>query len=225
MFVLILLSAITSIIYPPLRTVKDYGPVVTDIESHLPARHPYREKDKIGWVHEGTHGINSQLRNTYHRPGFYVLKNRAVLLTEPNITLRDVARAVPKSLRGRCYNTYFVQARRSWNQQPTYVFDEWVAYINGSEARHQLGISKQRATVSYMMELCVYSLCVAKASNDQRLKPFIKQQMKRTLDIYAKSGVPSRLLATLRRASDAKSLRDFCRRYFGKQWTRTTLGF
>lgn len=47
---------------PNSCVTENYGPVVTDIEQHLYFGHPYRDNDKITWVHEGTHGINSLLR-------------------------------------------------------------------------------------------------------------------------------------------------------------------
>jgi len=205
--------------YPPLRNVGNLGPVVTDIESHLPAGHPYRDNDRITWTHEGSHGIAGQLRNKCRQSGFYLLGNRAVLMHEPATTLSAVAAAVPLSLRGQVYRLYLVEGQRYWQNQPTYVFDEWVAYANGSEARQQLGIRDRAETVEYTLEFIPYSLCVAKASRSQdpQMKAFIRWHIERCLTF----GNVNRL----RTASDAEALRQFTRTYLGAEWTKKTLGF
>ena len=207
---------------PPMRTPDSVGPVVTDIESHLLRGHPYRDTDRITWVHEGTHGIASRLRQQYHRPGFYVLENRAVLVTEPPTTLAAVARIVPPSLRGEVYDLYLVNAQASWNQQPTYIFDEWVAYTNGSEARRCLGIRERTETEKYMLEMSIYALCVPMAadSSDAQLRAFVAWHLKR---VVALSG-QSQALARLQSAPDAEMLRQFIRVYFGPAWARQVLG-
>ena len=66
----------------PGRSEKSVGfpEILADVESHLPAGHPYDDPDQITTVHECTHGINSLLRNQYGCPAFYVLKDRAVLI-------------------------------------------------------------------------------------------------------------------------------------------------
>jgi hypothetical protein len=214
------LLAIIFIAVPPLRPV-DVGPVVSDIESHLPAGHPYYDSDRITWVHEGTHGINSRLRNLYGCPAFYVLKNRAVLLNEPDTTLAKVARRVPKSLRGSVYSLYLIQMQGYWNQQPSYVFDEWVAYTNGAEARRQLGITSRGETVDYALEFCIYAACVPWAANsdDPKLKAFYKWQVERVLRFNPHG------LDKLKTAQDAESLRQFLRSYCGSTWTKKNLGF
>jgi hypothetical protein len=45
-----------------------------------------------------------------------------------------VAPLIPQNLRSTRYRLYLISQARSWNNQPTYLFDEWVAYINGTEA-------------------------------------------------------------------------------------------
>jgi len=207
--------------YSPTWNPGNLGPVVTDIESHLWSGNPYREADKVGWVHEGTQGIAGLLRSKYHCPGFYVLQNRAVLMPEPPTTLSAVAAFVPRSLRGKIYHTYLVQARVSWNSQPTYVFGEWVAYTNGAEARQQLGIRRRHETVDYALEMSVYAICVpmVSGSNDAQMRAFIRWQLERVVSL---AGPDS--LRRLRDAPDAESLRTFARSYFGAEWTRRILG-
>jgi hypothetical protein len=140
---------------PPIRDVGNLGPIVTDVESHLYAGHPYRDADRITWVHEGSHGVSSLLRNKWGCPAFYVLQNRAVLMPEPRTTLSAVAGRVPQSLRGEVYNLYLIQMQQWWNNQPSFVFDEWVAYTNGAEARRRLGIPDREETLRYASEFIV----------------------------------------------------------------------
>lgn len=209
--------------WPPLRDAGNLGPVVTDIESHLPAGNPYRARDRVNWVHEGTQGIAGRLRDRFHRPGFYVLDNRAVLMHEAG-TLAAVAAAVPPSLRGPGYQLYLVSQQGYFGKQPTYVFDEWVAYTNGSAARLALKISDRTETVASMIEFVPYALCVpyATRSRDPQMQRFIAWQVERVLALHAESQIPCSTLDTLRTAADADRLRQFARRYFGPSWTRQT---
>jgi len=217
----------TMIDCPPIRAVGDLGPVVTDVENHLPAGHPYDDPDRITTIHEGSHGIHSLLRQKHGCPGFYVLENRGVLIQEPATTLAAVAQLVPPSLRGEVYDLYLVQMRGYWNEQPSYVFDEWTAYTNGADARQQLGIQDRRETVRYALEFCVYAVCVplAAESGDLQLRAFIRWQIERAVKLYKASGIRSDYLNGLQTEPDASELRSFMRDYFGAQWTQRVLEF
>ncbi|RDJ35436.1 MAG: hypothetical protein DWQ19_11510 [Crenarchaeota archaeon] len=180
--------------YPPLREVTNLGKVLSDIESHMPAGHIYRDSDKITWAHETTHGINSNLRQKYSRSyggrdvwgrsawkeidgkpvfhngrinGFYCLDNKAAIIEEPPTTMQAAAALVPQSLRGPVYNLYMVQQARSWGDTPLYIFDEWSAYQNGSACRADLEIQERSETVSQMLEFDVYALALAMAVKKQ----------------------------------------------------------
>jgi len=208
--------------------VNNFGPVVTDIESHLHAGHPYREADLIGWVHEGTHGINADLRSKFRCPCFYVLNNRVVRIQhEPATTITRVSRLVPISLRGAVYKSYLIDSRQYWEHQPSYLWDEWVAYTNGAEARRQLAIHERGETVEHMMEFCVYSACVAWSakSDDPQIRFFIMWQIERSLSICRASGIRNTYFVRLRASPDAEVLRVYMRNYFGVKWTLETLGF
>ncbi len=214
--------------YPSIRNVGNLNGIVADIESHLQAGHPYQDSDLITWVHEGTHGINADLRNKFRRPGFYVLNNRAILLKEePRTTLTRVSRLVPVSLRGGVYNLYLIESRQWWENEPSYVWDEFVAYTNGADARRQLHIRGRQETIRYMLEFIVYSSCVTKSakSSDKQIRSFLMWQVERSMKLYHASGVKSAYLDRLRKSADATELRVYMRDYFGLEFTRNVLGF
>jgi thiol-disulfide isomerase/thioredoxin len=194
------------------KSIRDSGRtpgVIADVENHLKAGHVYDDPDLITTVHECTHGINSVMRNQYGCPCFYVLDDGVALIKEPKTDLRTVAATIPISLRGDVYGLYLIQAQTDWNNQPSYVFDEWSAYTNGSDARNQLGIKTRSETVQYMIEFCIYSICVEMSANDtdSNTKEFVEWQLNRCLDIYQESGVTSEKLTSLRTSGDAEDLR------------------
>ena len=202
--------------YGPLKNSPEYGPVVTDVEQHLPARHVYRDDDKITWTHEGTHGIASQLRGKYQQPGFYLLNNNAYLLKEPKTTLAAVATKIPRSLRGAVYQLYCIDQQRYWNNEPSYLIDEWVAYLNGSLARRELGIEGRSETLRYLVEMAIYSTCVAQCvEDDGDLKAFLRHMWRQTL-LIVDSDVP--VLKRLRTDPDAAKLYAWMQTYFGADW-------
>ena len=223
---LILLSTVAQaewISFPETRKTRSYGPIITDIEQHLFAGHPYRSNDKVTWAHEGTHGANSVLRNKYGKPGFYVLKNAAYTLNEPRTTLSAVSPKIPRSLRGHIYSLYCVQSRRYWNNQPSYLFDEWIAYTNGTITRNKLQIKGRRETTAYMIEMAIYSTCVpyTTRSNDPEVKEFTRWMWERTMALVDNDSY----LTDLKTNNDAVNLRKFMQDYYGSDWTKTTLGF
>lgn len=243
--------------WPKVRAVdSSLGKVLGDIESHMPAGHIYKDSDKITWGHETTHGINSNIRNNnqkwevrYKKPkffffrekylvkaaervnGFYCLEDRAAVIVEPPTTIRAAAAKVPQSLRGGVYNLYMVQQAGSWNDTPLYIFDEWVAYTNGSEVRKDLGIQSRAETVTYMMEFNVYAMSLAMVVKDKggyddtQFKAFLMWNIERSVKIYNNEPEANAYLNKLRTNSDAENLRSFARSYFGAEWCKRYLGF
>lgn len=223
--------------WPKVRAVdSSLGKVLGDIESHMPAGHIYRDSDKITWGHETTHGINSNIRNKHFQSGrrvngFYCLEDRGAVIVEPPTTIRAVAAQVPQSLRGGVYQLYMVSQAGSWNDTPLYIFDEWVAYTNGSEVRKDLQIQTRAETVLYMMEFNVYAMTLAKVVkekggyDDTQFKAFMMWNIERSVRIYNNEADASAYLNKLRTNSDAEGLRSFAREYFGAEWCKQTLGF
>jgi hypothetical protein len=164
----------------------------------------------------------------YGKPAFYVLRDCAIILQkEPQTTLSEIARSIPQSLRGDVYRIYLIEQQRWWNNDPEYVWDEFVAYTNGSEARRQLCIVGRAESVKYMLEFVVYSTCVAKSanSNDKQTRLFLMWNIERAMKIYKQSGMSSSYLQKLRTMPDAKDLREYMRSYYEKGWCQEVLGF
>lgn len=235
----------------PLRKVSpQLGDVLGDIESRMPAGHQYRDNDQITWAHETTHGLNSRWRQHFpNKACLYVLQSRLCVLDHPRVKLSDVARAVPRSLRGDVYNLYLTQAQQWWNNEPLYVFDEWVAYCNGTAAIMDLdekgllrrGDRYYGADLEKVIQFVGYALVVAQVGheklsterpNKQRFKVFTQWHIERSMRLYL-SGRKSRVidpskadetLRSLRQSPDATDLREFSRSFFGEDWCKSILG-
>jgi len=118
-----------------------------------------RGGDLITDVHECTHGINSRLRQRYGAGGgsncFYVGSGRFVMFPEPRpLTIGAVASRV--KYRGTTFNTYLVQSRGDWDREPLYLFDEWVAYVNGTLIAWEKNFPGHDSTLWFAMEHAHY---------------------------------------------------------------------
>ena len=178
--------------WPKVRNVNNLGRVLNDIDSHMPAGHQYRDGNKITWAHETTHGINADVRNKHYQPNqrrvnaFYVLNDRAAVITEPPITIAQMADMVPQDLRGPSYQLYLVQQRRDWNNEPLYLMDEWTAYTNGTECGRELNAQGWDFELLQAHNFNVYCLYLAKAIqercpdyDDKQFKAYLMWNMAR----------------------------------------------
>lgn len=235
--------------YPPIRQVTHLGKILSDIESHMPENHIYRDSDKITWAHETSHGLCSNIRQKFSSGGyvalnderlpvfhsadgvngFYVLKDRAMVLKEPSSTLTAIARAVSQELRGDVYQLYLIKQAGQWNNEPLYVLDEWVAYSNGSATRADLKITNRAETVRYMMEFSCYAIYMLKVANpDQDVKTFVKWHLERCMGIMKENesvGDISAAKAYWEKVKANAELKQFCLDCFGQDWCQKTLGF
>ena len=165
----------------------------------------------------------SSFRNKHGCPAFYCLNNKAILIQEPTTTLSAVAEIVPPSLRGKVYDTYLIDAQHDWQDHPSYILDEFIAYTQGGLARKELGIQDRYEEVCFGIEFIVYSVCVARASgSDDQLREFLRWNIERILNLQEG---PSEYLNKLRMSEDAESLRSVMRRYFGATWTKRVFGW
>lgn len=180
------------------------GSVYSDTIRHCVRWKAMSDRSKTTTAHECTHGINSEVRNkagasydiemkmgspspiymTNNGGGqvnaFYVLGGRAIILPEPPVRKRDVANAVPKSLRGDRFGTY-ITGQGAWDNQPLYIFDEWSAYINGAKCGIDMlarGESPERTDLMRgPLEFSAYSLALMMSvgQNDlESLLPFFR---------------------------------------------------
>lgn len=191
--------------YPAQKSARSdrLGAVLTDIEEHLPASYgsQYQDRDPITHAHETTHGINSELRRLQPgKQGFYCLEGKAAYFKGPRLWLSQIAPLVPVQHRLMLYRGYLVGAAREWNDTPTYILDEWVAYINGAAC----GIDRERAglrhreragTIYSPVEFIPYvlALCQAIEQGDAaylqttdgiQFKAFVAYEMRRATTLY-----------------------------------------
>ncbi len=191
---LINISYITSaqiIELKPIRKVY-IGGLLGNIESHMPINHRYREFNKIGWMHETTHGLHARLRNQYGNNVFYLLNNQAIVVKEPPFTLRYISTKIPHKLRRNIYNLYLINAQQWWNNEPLYIFDEWVAYTNGTLTGQEYKIFNIRTQSSFQhtLELTEYAYVLMQEASKYKeyditnLHKLFDLQLKRVFDIY-----------------------------------------
>jgi hypothetical protein len=239
--------------FPPQKQSNDarWGAALNDIEAHLPASYgaTYRDADKVTHGHETSHGIHSHIRNHLNDTGqrangFYVLDDRAVLVVEPPIRKSQVAPFVPQALRGSRFGTY-VTGQVAWDDRPLYIWDEWNAYVNGSEVAidlFQRGLWNQggRDAVSGQLEFTVYALALAMAveqnapeyfEQNAQFREFLAFNTQRAMDLF-RAGTAmqpfaraddTRYYEKLRTGPEGADLRAFAERLFGAAWARHAL--
>jgi hypothetical protein len=206
--------------------------ILDDISSHMSS-----SPSEYDNIHECTHALNADLRNRYplnHQPVncFYVLNNTFVRLIEPPITLTYVAQHVPTSLRKSIYGLYLQQAASSWNNQPLYIFDEFISYINGTKgylADQQYTSAKH--SLKCALEFISYSLvlvsCLPPTYNDNFLKSFVEYTCDECVTLY-KTCKKLNLLSDSDKTyfsdiDNNPSLKSFCISYFGPEWYNDTI--
>jgi hypothetical protein len=196
------------------------GSFLADVESHLPPEmgNQYRDQNRVTWCHETTHGVHSALRIRHHAPAFYPGGGRCALVEAPAVTLAEVAAVVPPQLRGGRYNLYLVKQQRDWSREPLYVWDEWVAYNNGTTTgieeggRSGPGMSDDGVAC---LELATYALAVSAAARRKgapvsgQFKEFLAWELRRSLSLYSRAMAlpafawPDRRLERAWRSGDA----------------------
>lgn len=209
--------------------------VLADIESRMPAGHGYAFPSMpMTWAHEATHGLNSHLRSG--KPGcnaFYVLNGKAMLIREPRGRLSSVSQLIPPSLRGPSFYLYLVEQRRYWDDTPTYMLDEWAAYINGSCCGREISENGWHFELLQAINFTVYSVAMAQSVSASdptydhtQLREFVKYNASRVrwlVDRLEESGDDDThvrqiraYLAAWRTGTESASLRAFAADYLGE---------
>jgi hypothetical protein len=107
--------------------------------------------------HECTHEVQSELRQVWMKAyggqwnAVYVLRDKAFMIREPPVTLRQVAAAVPQAERGKVYDLYLVRQAAAWSES-LYLLDEWAAYLNGLEC--DLATDHPHNSIPWQAECC-----------------------------------------------------------------------
>lgn len=233
--------------WTPYGDVAEGKTLLADLVSHCRNASVYSDRNVVTCAHETTHGINGELRQRfghgYYRydvsggwtwttrrsNAFYLGRGRAILLPEPNLSLRAVAERVPGSLRGRGYSLYLSQQLAAWNDRPLYVLDEWVSYVNGSLVREEQGLQDRADAVGSASEFLGYAWVLAWVSTEagyrsNEFQAFLLWQSERTVRLAQNVQEAKAWLSRLRTAKDAEPLRAFIRDYAGAEWAATTLG-
>lgn len=157
--------------------------------------------------------------------GFYLLQDRAIILTNPPGTILAAARLVPSSAHYSRFNLYMVQQAAQWNSEPLYIFDEWVAYRNGAQcliwdAQHGGTRDGNSDFIFAPLEFCTYGIAVlmmAKDSLTADLKEFARWLVIESINAYliGKQYAPwaqaDNLFDQFHHSSDFIPIRQFCR--------------
>lgn len=179
---------------PPLRKPLEgqHPPILKELYSRVDDPHRFRDPtdptDLVTWTHELSHGASNQVWNKKGKHGIYLLDGKGVILSHPDITMEQVALAIPVEKRGKIYKLYLVDQRRWWNDSPIYICDEWVAYTHGAIAHKQMGWKDRRKdTYQSARELEVYVREMLKVIKQRdpdypemaELQQFVEYQAKR----------------------------------------------
>lgn len=190
-------------------------------------------------VHETAHGINNELRNEYKKiykknvNAFYAGNGKGIVVENPKIIMMDIIPNIPESLRGYRYNIYFTKQIRHWNDVPTYVVDEWSAYIAGAECSvddFNRNIPQSKSDyVSGALEFSIYSVCLAITvkendpsywANNTQFKEMIRYYLIKSEKVFMEGQQifpfekQSQMIKNLKHSEDASSLRKFLLKEF-----------
>jgi hypothetical protein len=204
---------------------------LADIESRMPVAHGYQFPNApMTWAHETSHGLASCLR-MQHGSGcnvLYVMRGKAIKVAEPKTTLWKVGKLVPNSLRGPSFQLYFGEQRRYWDDTPTYVLDEWTAYVNGSEVGFELQEDGWEYELLQAFNFGAYAIAMARSVeledpeyDHTQLRALITHNWQRTADLYKRAnniGRMERIEVYRDRwcvGIEADKLRAFAEQYLG----------
>ena len=221
--------------YYPVKTVTDYKEKSKYAEILSKTKRKVTGYSRSTNAHETTHMIHAELRMKSNASekhnSFYIVNTGAIDFPEPKIKKNDVAKYGPQVLRGGRYKTYITQAQ-VWNDQPLYLVDEWIAYLNGAEVaieEVETGRYKGRryCEVPGVVEFSVYctALCMAIRDLDKaywyneniRFKFFVIEQLKRSKEIFEKGNSmrcfqgrkQHKYLETWKTSKECEQLRQF----------------
>lgn len=213
--------------------------IYADIINH--SRNPVLSHDRDTNAHETTHMINSDIRNSQgaRKNGFYIPGGKGVVVDEPKFRKRDCIPFLPQSIRSYRYNLY-IQGQTDWDDMPTYIFDEWVAYVNGAavsveDVENNKHDGQWTDAVSGCLGFSIYAVSIAMAcekndpnywNSNQQFKDFIYWHLKRSHEVFEKGHTmqqfkwdkQEKLYANFLNDSAAAPMREFIRKHFDGTW-------
>jgi hypothetical protein len=206
--------------------------------------HPFTSSNRCTNAHESCHGINARLRTQANAKygkgnGVYFPGGTGATFPEPKLRKSSVAAFVPQSLRGYRFPLYLLQSH-DWEDQPTYLLDEWSAYVVGAHVAvedHQNGHRVERSDwLSGPVEFSFYALALARAvehydpdywRSHPQFKEVIRHELALARKVYlegqayrdlARQGDQDKLIKRFRTAPDCAALRKFAADHFDAAW-------
>lgn len=231
------------------RSSAKWSPVLKDIVNHEAPGDSNRYDDLITLGHETCHGIHAYIRNNLNRTGkrvngFYLLGDSAVIVEEPSMRKSRVAPLVPKSLRNSRYDLY-VAGSPGWDDRPTYLMDEWVAYTNGAAVgvdlvKRGMWNAGWRDGVRGALDFSVFVTAMALAveqhdpvyfAGNTQFREFLAWNLQRAMALFFEgrqfqefsSRDQDAFYTTFRDSPDAAELRAFLIRTYGEDWVKTAV--
>jgi hypothetical protein len=193
--------------------------------------------------------MNTQINRAYGQTwgqanAFYALNDCGILMAEPNVRKSDAAAYLPDSMRGLRFAQY-ITGQESWDDVPTYIFDEWIAYTHGSAAALELlanghwGDARQDALAG-QVEFTAYGIALGMAVRDldasyfateTAFVQFIAWNALRSLDQYRAgrddphfpSAEQETIYAAMRDGADGAAMRTFLTEVYGAAFTAKLL--
>lgn len=214
------------------------GTVYGDVISHVQGNPHGDANGRSTNAHETTHSINSEIKSSHYNQsvncnGFYVLEGRGVVLQEPKIKMSNIVQFVPQNLRSYRWHLYMENNILEWNDTPTYIFDEWTAYVNGGacavdDVKQNKYVGGWRDAVSGCCDFSIYAIALAMSvkKNDpeywiknNQFKNFVIWELKNAQKIFIegriiknfKWKVQDDLLLEFLTSQSAEEMRQFCK--------------
>lgn len=125
-----------------------------------------RTADKATQCHEATHGVDYEISRLYKQEygAFYVGDGRCCVLSEPNVTIGQVARYVPQDQRTGRFKTYLTGDRVSRNCLS--ILDELSCYANDATCTRDMKL-RDDGGLEFAQEFIGFADCLIQAVKDR----------------------------------------------------------
>ena len=158
-----------------IQTVHAAKSPLTSVETFLSKKlktTPRRAyQDAVTNAHELAHSLNAQLRREKCNAGencLYLPDQSIYVLAEPDILKSEIVDYIPNSERGRHFDYYVVQSA-DWEEYPSYLIDEWIAFYRGAQAglENYQYLRHKRDALTGLVELATYSNAILDAMRSE----------------------------------------------------------